>query len=349
MEQWPLGSINEGGRTPKFLQIAERIRELIYSGKYGLGERLPSVNIVIKHFEVSRDTVVKAFQHLKRQGIIESSPSKAYFVSNIFRQDHLKKVLLLVDTMAPYKEELYYGLIDSLDSSYYVDIVVHGDNFEFLRMTYESYAAMPECVARLVIPTLSQNLDRGYFHHVNPGSLLLLDRNIPGLHHHHVGQEFAHGFHTALQAQAKVLRRFPTLLFLTKYYTNPIVEEMSLGFSRFAGAAGLGYHHLLAPFSDRDTIEFLQPQRGEVYFVLDDHLLANLLRRCTERGLALGKDVGVAVINKGPLYQYLATPLSVLSADFYRMGTYAAHFVLHGKVPESTVPTRLEVRESLAG
>ena len=68
-----LGSINEASNQPKFLQIADRLRELIDCGRLSLGDRLPSVNEIIAHFSVSRDTAVKAYQELKDRGLIEAT------------------------------------------------------------------------------------------------------------------------------------------------------------------------------------------------------------------------------------------------------------------------------------
>jgi DNA-binding transcriptional regulator YhcF (GntR family) len=218
-----LGRINDSGAKPKYLQIADRIRELIDSGQLKMGDHLPSVNQVIKHFSVSRDTVVKAYQELKDRRIIESTPNKAYFVSNVLIHDDAKLILLLTDYLTPYKEKIYYGLLDTLEPGYYIDLVSHNDNFDILKNVYEKYRSMKNCVSSLIIPTVSQSQDYEYFQYVNPGNLLFLDRRIPGLPHPAVWQDFRDGFYQALCAESSVLKKYQRMIFLTKFFTNAII------------------------------------------------------------------------------------------------------------------------------
>ena len=82
-------------------------------------------------------------------------------------------------------------------------------------------------------------------------------------------------------------------------------------------------------------------------FILDDHLLSQLLQACEARNLRVGPDVGAVAINEGPLYPALKVPVSVLSADFYALGAEAAGFIANGSVPAAPVETRLTVRASL--
>jgi DNA-binding transcriptional regulator YhcF (GntR family) len=342
-----LGSINDSSNRPKFLQIADRVRELIDSGKLSLGDRLPSINETIAHFSVSRDTAVKAYQELKDRGIIESTPNKACFVSNVLLHEDLKKVLFLIDALTPYKAILFSGILDNLGPGYYVDIITHGDNFEILKAAYEKYRAMRNCAALLVIPTASQNREFDYFRYVNPGKLLFLDRRVPETKHPAVWQDFADGFFGALMAQSAALEKYRSVIFLTKYFTNPILEEMNEGLSRFANATGKAFEHRHTRFTDKEIQGTIEVALGDLFFILDDHLVAKTLDACKERGLRPGKDLGLVAINDGPLYEQLSVPMSVLTADFYAIGAAAARFILSGEVPSGPVETRLIVRESV--
>jgi DNA-binding transcriptional regulator YhcF (GntR family) len=342
-----LGRINDESTDPKYIQIANRIRELIVGGELSLGDRLPSINQLIEHFSVSRDTVIKAFQELKHQGIVESSPCKAYFVSKVFIQKDLKHVLFLVDDMTPYKERIYHGLVDTLPSGYFVDPVCHDNNFDFLRATYERYRDLPNIAALLVIPTVSQSFDYEYFTFVNPGKLIFIDRKIDGTRHPAVFQEFTDGFYNAMIAERTALSKYTRLTFLTKYYTNAIIEQMIEGLSRFAASVGMEWRHLHAPFTERDMRGKVNPEAGDLFIVLDDLLLIELIRSCDEKSLRIGQDVGIAVVNEGPFYPLLPVPMSVLSTDFYLMGSIAASHIVEGTSESVIVPTKLTVRASM--
>jgi DNA-binding transcriptional regulator YhcF (GntR family) len=342
-----LGRINEESDCPKFIQIANRIRELIEGGHLALGERLPSINQVIDHFSVSRDTVVKAYQELKNRGIVESSPKKAYFVSNVFMREGLKHVLFLVDEMTPYKEKIYHGMLDGLGDGYYIDLVSHGNSFDLLKLSYEKYRDLDSVVAIVAIPTASQVHDADYFKYVNPGKILFVDRRIEGVAHPAVWQDFSLGFFEALDAERVLLSKYTRLTFLTKYYTNTIIEQMKEGLTRFTEDAGMSFRHLHTMFTEREIRGNVIPEKGDLFIVLDDLLLIELLRACDERNLVPGKDVGIAVVNDGPFFALLPVPVSVLSTDFYRMGELAASFVRDGGLESTRVPTTLTIRSSL--
>ncbi len=63
-----------GGRkkaeAPKYLRIVESLRKGIESGRYRNGVRLPSEAELVRRFNVSRMTAVKAMQHLQQEGLL---------------------------------------------------------------------------------------------------------------------------------------------------------------------------------------------------------------------------------------------------------------------------------------
>ncbi len=342
-----LGRIDESASEPKFLQIANRMRELINNGTLGLGDRLPSVNRIIAHFAVSRDTAVKAFQELKQKGIIESTPSKAYFVSNVLIRDELKRILFIADAMNFYKERIYFGLMDSLEPGYYIDFVSHSDNFDILKSLYEKARSSGIYSSILIIPTSAQDRERDYFQFVNPGSILFIDRPVHGVAHPAVWQDFKGGFFEALHQERERLSRYSRLVFLTKFYTNQIIEEMQEGMERYAESVGIPFSRQRTRFTDREIQGAIGPMTGDLFVILDDHLLREMLAECSERSLVPGRDIGIIMINEGPLYEYMSVPISVLSADFYAMGAQAAAFVMTGQAGSKAVATRLITRESI--
>jgi GntR family transcriptional regulator of arabinose operon len=55
---------------PKYRLICESLKEAILSGEYGQGVRLPSENELVRRFNVSRMTVVKAIKELQQLGLV---------------------------------------------------------------------------------------------------------------------------------------------------------------------------------------------------------------------------------------------------------------------------------------
>ena len=71
-----------GQQTTKVKQLADLLSQEISMGKYKSNCTLPSINKLSREYQVSRDTVFKAFIDLKDRGIIDSTPGKGYYVTN---------------------------------------------------------------------------------------------------------------------------------------------------------------------------------------------------------------------------------------------------------------------------
>lgn len=65
-----------GQQTTKVKQLADLLSQEISMGKYRSDCTLPSINKLSRDYQVSRDTVFKAFIDLKDRGIIDSTPGK---------------------------------------------------------------------------------------------------------------------------------------------------------------------------------------------------------------------------------------------------------------------------------
>ena len=63
-----------------YLQIAERINDMIITGKYREEERIPSVREYAAMVEVNFNTVMRSFEHLQASGIIFNKRGLGYFV-----------------------------------------------------------------------------------------------------------------------------------------------------------------------------------------------------------------------------------------------------------------------------
>ena len=64
-----------------FLQIADNICREIVEGKLAVGERIPSVRDLAGEYEVNRNTVLRTYQILSDDGIIENQRGIGFFVT----------------------------------------------------------------------------------------------------------------------------------------------------------------------------------------------------------------------------------------------------------------------------
>ena len=66
---------------PIFIQILERIRMNIISGKYQPGEKLPSVRELAAEAAVNPNTMQRAFAELERAGLVYSRRTSGRFIT----------------------------------------------------------------------------------------------------------------------------------------------------------------------------------------------------------------------------------------------------------------------------
>ena len=104
----------------KVKQLADALSHEISIGEYAPGDPLPSINGLSRQYGVSRDTVFKAFNELKMQGIVDSAPTKGYYVSNA-----VHRILLLLDTYSPFKYQLHDAITRNLAANYKIDLYFH--------------------------------------------------------------------------------------------------------------------------------------------------------------------------------------------------------------------------------
>ena len=83
----------------------------------------------------------------------------------------------------------------------------------------------------------------------------------------------------------------------------------------------------------------------EVYITIEEEDLAYLVQQIREKGLVMGKDVGVISYNETPLKALLG--ITVISTDFKAMGVEAAKLVLSNKKEISKNPFHYIERDSL--
>lgn len=72
-----------------YLQMADRICDGILSGEYRPGDRIPSVRELAVFLGVNANTVVKSYELLSRQGIIQTRRGMGYYVT----EDAMAKIL----------------------------------------------------------------------------------------------------------------------------------------------------------------------------------------------------------------------------------------------------------------
>ena len=67
--------------VPIYLQIVEQVKVSAMFGRYRNGDRLPPVRELAMELRINPNTVAKAYQILKDEGVIDSRPGGGNFIS----------------------------------------------------------------------------------------------------------------------------------------------------------------------------------------------------------------------------------------------------------------------------
>ena len=65
-----------------YIQLVERIQQMILSGEFKPGDRMPSVRDLAKAAGVNPNTMQRAFQELERQGLVYSNRTSGRFITD---------------------------------------------------------------------------------------------------------------------------------------------------------------------------------------------------------------------------------------------------------------------------
>src|SRR5690606_34954447 len=108
--------INQRSVLPKYQQIIDSLFQAVEKGFIKKGDKLPSINEIKSDFNISRDTVLYAYNELKTKGILVSLPGKGYYLAtNDTHRD--EKIFILFDELNSFRKEVYNSLVNSLQGS----------------------------------------------------------------------------------------------------------------------------------------------------------------------------------------------------------------------------------------
>ena len=90
----PFLELGHGNRVPLHQQLTQQLRTAILSGQLHSGQRLPATRALGQQLEVSRSTVVAAFEQLVDEGYLESAVGSGTFISSTLPMSRPKPALI---------------------------------------------------------------------------------------------------------------------------------------------------------------------------------------------------------------------------------------------------------------
>lgn len=320
---------------PKYKQIIQSIEIAIAENRLQKGDKLPSVNKVSLEFSISRDTVLLAYDELKKRGIVFAILGKGYYVKSVefsFEQ----RYFVLFDELNAFKEDLYTSFLETIDNKAQVDIYFHHFNLLMFRKlinesngNYSKYIIMPTNLAgaATVIKTLPKN------------DVYILDQTNSELSDYpSVHQNFVKDMYSLLLEGKSKLDLYQQLVLIFPGQKEPL--GMVEGFLKFCLDYGFT-HEVISTFD----AHFMQ--KGTVFVIPNDRQLVEVIDYAKAQHFQLGIDYGIISYNETPLKKVVENGITTISTDFKKMGKSLAEMVLSNQKFQLENDCKMIIRKSL--
>jgi DNA-binding transcriptional regulator YhcF (GntR family) len=329
-------TIQENSHIPKYKQIINALENKIKEGVLQINDKLPSVNKVALEFNLSRDTVLLAYELLKKRGLIYAVLGKGYYIksTDIGIKD---RVFLLFDELNSFKEDLYNAIVKNMGKETHVDIFFHHFNSKVFERqvkeangNYSKYIIMPTNYiknAAEIIAILPKN------------EVYIVDQISDDLKMYPaVYQNFAVDIYNGLLKGKTKLEKYNKLILVFPGFREPV--GMKDGFLKFATDFNFNFE-VLAEFKNR-TIH-----KGEVFILPNDRDLVSVIEKSLKQNLKLQEDFGIISYNETPLKKLIQSGITTISTDFTAMGKLITKMTYDSKKIQVANRSELIMRNSL--
>ncbi len=319
---------------PKYKQIIASVERAIEEEKLKKEDKLPSINKICLQFGLSRDTVLQAYEELKKRGIIYAILGKGYYVKST-EINIQQKIFLLFDELNIFKEDLYNSFLKNIGNQVQVDIYFHHFNEQVFQKliednngNYTKYVIMPTNLKTATDAIKTLPVQDVYILDQTNSSL----ENYPSVH-----QNFVQDIYKALVKGNKQLKKYKKLIMIFPGFREPI--GMKIGFENFC----IDFHFAneIIPTFDNRTISV-----GDIYIIPNDRDLVKVIEQSKIQNMQLGTHFGIISYNESPLKKIVENGITTISTDFIAMGKIIAEMVLQNKKAQIENQCELIIRNS---
>ncbi|MFX0555405.1 GntR family transcriptional regulator [Maribacter sp. CXY002] len=324
--------INDSSRVPKYKQIVESIITDVSKGKLSIGQKIPSINELSEHCDLSRDTVEKAYRELKKRKIIVSVKGKGFYTA---KTDLISKIniFFLINKPSSYKMRIYNSFVDGIGVDGHVTLsIYHCDETLFIRELEKNMGSYDYYV--IMTHFKSENLEHVSFtdntlleiEKIPKDKLIILDNDKPSIKGNYgaIYQDFKEDIYNALKEGFERLKKYDKLILVyPQKSVFPYPRRIIRGFVQFCGEHNFDHEILDEIYEDMEL------NSKDVYITIEEMDLVKLVQQVNAKKLTLGKDIGIISYNDTPLKSLLG--ITVISTDFKTMGETAAYMVLKNK------------------
>ncbi|CAN5360906.1 hypothetical protein BH23BAC1_BH23BAC1_45040 [soil metagenome] len=254
-------TVNNNSRIPKYQQICDLIVKDIENGNLKKGEKIPSINEISEDYYISRDTVEKAYNHLKEKKIIISARGKGFYVSRSYSNTNIK-VLFLLNKLSSYKLKIFNAFENDMGVKTHIDLnIYHCDPQILLNILkanisgYTHFVIMPHFKNDEHKHQNSNNEIINALKKIPEEQLIIMDNHLPELGENvaSIYQDFKEDIYLALQEGLLLLRKYDKLILaypLKAIYPYPL--GILEGFKKFCSDFNFDYEIIDKIYPDMD-------------------------------------------------------------------------------------------------
>ena len=319
----------------KYQKVKNSIYDMVSSGELKIGDKAPSLVDMKDRFGVSRDTVILAYNNLKKEGVLRAVSGKGFFVENVVL-DNKEKVFLLFDELNSFKETLYNSFIESVGDDASVDLFFHNFSekqfnslIEDNKDRYSTYIIMPSYF----------NNTREILETIESKNIIILDQIQPDLvEYPAIYQNFYADTLKALVQGANYIRKYSKLIMVHPGGKEPYGRVEA--FESFCDQNRFDSEII-------DSLDTREPDKGELYLIISDSDLVSLIKKLESSNYSVGEDVGIISYNDMPLKEIICGGITTISTNFVTMGKRLGQMVLKRDRVRIENSSQLILRKSL--
>jgi len=330
--------LNKASATPRYKQIVSSIELALLEERLSVGDKIPSLNELVKAFDLSQDTILMAYNELKTRGIVASAVGKGYFIAaNNVALQH--KVFVLFDKLTAYKEVLYESMKKHFGKNTTLDIYFHHANEKVFKNLLEDAAGR---YTSYVIMPLEEEKCLEWIKELPGKQVFLLDRGkrFGKLGFKGVFQNFEIDTYLALKQGIDHLKKYKRINVVTPDNRSHLLEIIR-GCRQFCKDHEFTFRHL------KRCPAINGIQTGDVYLIIHDNDLVLLTQHIQKADLSIGRDIGLISYNDSPLKQIAVGGVTTISTDFENMGKEVVNMVLNRHKKSIDNKSGLIIRNSL--
>ncbi|MCC8409167.1 GntR family transcriptional regulator [Mucilaginibacter sp. UR6-1] len=334
-------SVDEYSITPKYLQLVNSVLLAIENGNIVEGDVMPSINDLSFALDISRNTIERFYNELKKSGIMRTVPGKGAFIQKT-DFDRPLKLLLLFNKLSTHKKIIYDAFVETIGKSAVIDFYVYNNDFYLFKKIITEKVKL-DYDKIIIVPYFIENDEESIdvIKLIPREKLVIMDKLVPQITGKYIAvfEDFEGDIFNALVKLLDPLKKYDCLKIVFPsgtYHSNGILT----GFRHFCNEHFFEYeivnslaHHVITTKTAYITV------------VEDD--LVHMIQAARAQGLEIGVEVGIISYNETAIKQVILNGITTISTDFNLLGSKTAELILKKDHKKIAVPFSIHHRPSL--